>query len=135
MKLKITFSILLPIIIFFTIKYFDNMEFLKIIPTLLSFLSFLFFLLAHLKKKKLILIYTQKFYKRKLTSHELEYISQGDIYWVYVTLLNTIIQVILAIGNNDTLWMFYSSIGWCVFFFIALSTQILYGKMKTRQYS
>ena len=131
MNLKIICLILLSPVIFFTIYYFESVNFLKIIPVLFSLFATLFFLFAHLNKKRLILTYTKKFYKKKLTDFEIEYISKGDIYWVYVTTINATIQFIL-IFENSVLWLFYSSFGWYIFFFFALIVQVFYGKIKEK---
>ena len=96
MKVKIISSISLPIIILFIIGYFDTMEFLKIIPTLLSLLVFFFFLEAYVKKKKLILTYTQKFYKKELSVEKKMFLASSDGYWTGIILVHTLIQIALV---------------------------------------
>ena len=129
MKLKIISSIALPIVILLLINHYDNATFLKIIPAIISSVFFIFFLKAHMNNKQLILHYTQRFYKKELSEEEVKYISKGDLYWVYVTFLNTLIQVVLVFGDNNILWVFYTSVGWYIFLFIALIIQVLYGKL------
>ncbi|MCD6173259.1 MAG: hypothetical protein J7J96_05615 [Sulfurimonas sp.] len=106
----------------------SSMEFVKIIPALISAIFFLLFLMAYIQKKKLILSFTKKFYKKKLGEEEERYIAHGDGYWAVVTFINTLIQLVLAFYASDSLWAFYSSVGWYIYFFIALFFQIIYGK-------
>ncbi len=103
--------------------------FLRLIPAFISSFFFLFFLNAYIYKKNLILYFTQKFYHKKLTKTELEFLSNSDLYWVGTTLLNTMIQALMGIYADDTLWVFYSSIGWYIYLFIALTVHIVYGKI------
>ena len=124
-------TIFVPIIyfIFLILAYLlSSMEFVKVIPALISATFFLLFLTAYIQKKKLILSFTKKFYKKELGSDEERYIANGDAYWAVVTFINTLIQLVLAFYASDSLWAFYSSVGWYFYFFIALFFQIIYGK-------
>ncbi len=115
--------------IFLILAYIlSSMEFVKIIPALISAIFFMLFLTAYVQKKKLILSFTKKFYKKELGVEEERYIANGDGYWAVVTFVNTSIQIVLAFFASDTIWAFYSSVGWYFYFFIALSIQIIYGK-------
>ena len=124
-------TIFVPIIyfIFLILAYLlSSMEVVKVIPALISVMFFLLFLTAYIQKKELILSFTKKFYKKELGSDEERYIANGDGYWAVVTFINTLIQLVLAFYASDSLWAFYSSIGWYFYFFIALFFQIIYGK-------
>ncbi len=124
-------TIFAPIIyfIFLILAYIlSSMEFVKIIPALISAIFFLLFLTAYIQKKELILSFTKKFYKKKLGEEEERYIANGDGYWAIVTFINTSIQMVLAFFASDNIWAFYSSVGWYFYFFIALFFQIIYGK-------
>jgi len=105
----------------------SSMEFIRLIPALISASFFLFFLNGYLQKKELILTTTKKFYN-KLTKQKEEYLAKSDGYWAFVIFLNTIIQVGLVFYDNNELWAFYSSVGWYIFMFLALILQIVYGK-------
>ncbi len=129
MKVKIISSISLPIIILFIIGYFDTMEFLKIIPTLLSLLVFFFFLEAYVKKKKLILTYTQKFYKKELSVEKKMFLASSDGYWTGIILVHTLIQIALVFYAKNEFWALYSSVGWYIYLLLALSLQILYERL------
>jgi len=110
--------------------YFDQVTTVWFLPVLISGFFFVLFVNAHFKGKKLILHYTRKFYKNNLTQSEQEYLAKGDAYWMFVTLFNTLLQILFGLGNNHVLWLFYSSVGWYIFFFFALALQIIYGKIK-----
>jgi len=121
---------LLYLIILGVAYYFNDVAFVWFLPVLVS--SFFFVLLAdaHFRGKKLILQYTQKFYKKELSQREEEYLAKGDAYWMFVTLLNTLLQLFFGLGDNQALWLFYSSVGWYILFFLALVLQVIYGKIK-----
>lgn len=105
----------------------SSIEFIKLIPALISAMFFLLFLNAYIQKKELILSMVKKFYK-KLTEHREVYIAKSDGYWALVIFLNTLIQVGLVFYDDNRLWAFYSSVGWYIFMFMALIVQIAYGK-------
>lgn len=77
----------------------------------------------------MILHFTRHFYKKELSDAEIEFLKNGDSYWMAVTFINTLLQVAFAYFADDVIWAFYSSVGWYIFFFIALTMQILYGKI------
>lgn len=104
----------------------SSMEFIRLIPALISASFFLFFLNGYLQKKQIILTMTKKFYN-KLTQQKENYLAKSDGYWAFVILLNTIIQIGLVFYDNNELWAFYSSVGWYIFMFLALIAQIVYG--------
>lgn len=108
---------------------FNSIEFVKLIPVLISAGFFLLFVTAYVQKRELILKFTKKFYK-KLTIKDERYIARSDGYWAFVTLANTLIQLALVFYDDNKLWAFYSSIGWYGFMFIALALQIAYGKLS-----
>lgn len=127
-ELKIIF---IPIIyfVFLVLAYIlSSIEFVKVIPALISVVFFLLFLIAYRQKKELILSFTKKFYKKKLGSDEERYIANGDGYWAVITFINILIQLVLAFYASDSVWAIYSSVGWYFYFFIALLFQIIYGK-------
>ena len=86
------------------------------------------FIDATINKRELILNLTKKFYPKKLTEGEVAYLKNGDMFWIGVTFISTLMQFALTF-YDDVLWAFYSSVGWYVFFFIALIIQILYGRL------
>lgn len=129
------FSLLTPFLLIFLVVayYLTDLEVIKIIPVTISTLFFLLFLFSYLQEKKLVLKFTQKFYKKELSQDEIEYISSSDGYWMLVTFVNSVIQTVLALYGNTALWVFYVSVGWYVFFFFALIVQIFYGKLYVVQ--
>jgi len=110
--------------------YFSSFETVKYIPVTLSTLFLLLFLDAHFNKKHMVLGFTKKFYKKELSQKELEFLKRGDIYWVWVMLVNTIIHLYIVNYSSDIVWAFYASVGWYGLFFGALASQIIYGKVK-----
>ncbi len=109
--------------------YFSSMETVKYIPVTLSSIFFLMFVDSHFNKKYMILGFTQKFYKKELKKEEREFLKKGDLYWVGVMLVNTLVHLYVVNFTSDVVWAFYSSVGWYVLFFGALIAQIVYGKV------
>jgi hypothetical protein len=117
---------------FVVIAYlFSSMEFVKLIPALISASFFVIFITAYLHKRGLILKITKKFYNKMDVKKE-RFLAASDGYWAFVILINTFIQVGLVFYDNNELWAFYSSIGWYVLMFIALISQVGYGKLSNR---
>ncbi len=100
----------------------------RMIPSLISLFFFLLFLSAYLSKKALVLSFTKRFYKKILTGKEEQFLKNSDLYWAFITFLNVVIQTLFGLFSNDYIWAFYSSIGWYIYFFTALTVQIIYGK-------
>lgn len=107
----------------------SSMEFIKLIPALISATFFLLFLTAYIQKKELILKTTKKFYN-KLDEKKERFIAKSDGYWALVIFINTTVQIGLVFYDDNELWAFYSSVGWYIFMFIALLIQIGYGKIR-----
>ena len=110
--------------------YFSSLETVKYIPVTLSSIFLMLFVDSHINKKYMILGFTKKFYKKELRDIEIEFLKRGDIYWVGIMLLNTIVHLYIVNYSSDIIWAFYSSIGWYGLFFWALIVQIIYGKVK-----
>lgn len=109
--------------------YFSSLEMVKYMPATISSIFLLMFIDSHFNKKYMILGFTDKFYKRKLSQAEIEFLKRGDLYWVLVMLVNTVIHIYIVNFYDDIIWAFYSSIGWYIWFFICLIAQIAYGKV------
>lgn len=109
--------------------YFSSLDAVKYIPVTLSMIFLLLFVDAYINKKKMILGFTRKFYKKELSSNEIEFIKKGDGYWVVVMLINTAIHLYIINYSSNAVWAFYSSIGWYIYFLISLFIQIIYGKV------
>lgn len=101
----------------------------KFIPVLISATFFALFIDATMHKKELILGFTKRFYKRELSKEKELFLKDGDAFWTVITLINTLIQLTLVFYGSNTLWAFYSSIGWYGFFFTSLFVQIIYGRL------
>ncbi len=100
----------------------------KLIPALLASIFFFVFLFSVLYNKYMILHFTQYFYKKELSVEEVAFLKNGDIYWLLITFINTLLQTLFAFFADDITWAFYSSVGWYIYFFAALAIQVLYGK-------
>lgn len=107
----------------------SSMEFIKMIPALISVTFFFVFLMAYIQKKELVLKFTRKFYKKELSIKKQKFLALSDGYWAGVILVNTLIQVGLVFLENNELWAFYSSVGWYVFLILALALQVVYEKL------
>lgn len=130
-KKKVQDYIVLSVyIILLSVAYFfTSFSIVKLIPTLISLAFFTLFTQAAAKKQALIYKVSKRFYKKKFTPQEIAYLKKGDAYWALVILLFMIGQVIVVFFASNVVWAFYSSIGWYIYFIVALILQILYGKM------
>ena len=108
---------------------FSSIESVKYIPVTLSVIFLLMFVDAHFNKREMVLGFTRKFYPKELSIAEVEYLKNGDGYWVFVMGVNTIIHLYVVNFTSDVVWAFYSSVGWYILFFTALISQIVYGKV------
>ena len=116
--------------------YFSSLQTVKYIPVTLSVIFLFLFIDAHFNKREMILGFTKKFYPKKLTQAEVEFLKKGDGYWVVVMLVNTLIHLYVVNFTSDVVWAFYTSIGWYILFFVSLIIQIIYGKVfGVRMYS
>ena len=76
--------------------YFSSLETVKYIPVTLSSIFLMMFIDSHFNKKYMILEFTNKFYKKELKEVEVEFLKKGDIYWVWVMLINTVIHLLCS---------------------------------------
>lgn len=102
----------------------------KMIPALYSLFVVALFLGAVISKKHLTLSLTKRFYKKDLNSKEEIFLAKSDIYWLFITLLNTFIITYLTLYASNLTWAIYSSLGWYLYLFIALALQVLYGVLN-----
>lgn len=125
-------DILLPsvyIVAFSIAYYFSSIQTVKYIPAILSIIFLFLFIDSHFNKKNMILSFTKKFYKKELKEAEVEFLKNGDAYWIIVMGINTLIHLYIVNFSSNEIWAFYSSIGWYILFFISLIIQIIYGKV------
>jgi intracellular septation protein A len=109
--------------------YFSSLQSIKYIPLILSTIFLMMFIDSHFNQKYMILNFTKQFYSKDLSAKEIEFLKHGDLYWVVVMGINTIIHFYVVNYTSDAIWAFYSSIGWYILFFISLIAQIIYGKV------
>jgi len=99
----------------------------KMLPAVFSLLAVSLFLTSVVRKNSLTLSLTKRFYKKKLNHKEEVFLAKSDLYWFFVTALNTLIIIYLTFYASNTTWAIYTSVGWYLYLFLALSIQILYG--------
>ena len=99
----------------------------KMVPALFSLFAVSLFLTAVLRKNSLTLSLTKRFYKKELNSKEEIFLAKSDLYWLFMTALNTLIIVYLTLYADNTTWAIYTSVGWYLYLFFALILQVLYG--------
>ena len=99
----------------------------KMVPALFSLLAVSLFFVSIVRKNSLTLSLTRRFYKNDLNSKEEAFLAKSDLYWLFVTLLNTLIIVYLTLYESNTTWAIYTSVGWYFYLFLALFLQVLYG--------
>ncbi len=130
-KKKIHKDMLMPSIYLVALSlayYFSSFETVKYIPVTLSMIFLLLFIDSHYHKREMVLGFTKKFYHKKLSYNEIEYLKKGDIYWVWIMSINTLIHLYVVNFSSDVIWAFYASVGWYILFFVSLVIQIIYGK-------
>jgi len=109
--------------------YFSSFETVKYIPVTLSSIFLFLFIDAHFNKREMVLGFTRKFYPKELSIQEVEFLKNGDGYWVVVMFINTMIHLFVINFTSDVVWAFYTSVGWYILFFVSLIIQIIYGKV------
>jgi len=123
------FIILGIYLVLLTISYvYASLSTVKFIPVFTSMAFFTLFAQAALQKKELIYQLTQKFYKKKLSVQEVNYLKSGDLYWALSIFIYMLIQIGLVFYASDAIWAIYSSLGWYIYFLVILGMQIMYGK-------
>ncbi|EDZ63493.1 hypothetical protein SMGD1_1372 [Sulfurimonas gotlandica GD1] len=130
-KYKISKELIVPIIYFLLLVFsffYASFAMVKFIPVLVSLMFLSIFIDATINKREFILKFTQKFYPKKLSEGEIAFLRDGDKYWIWAVSISTLMQFALTF-YDDVLWAFYSSVGWYIFFFLALIIQVLYGRL------
>jgi len=112
-----------------SVSYFiDSIEAVKLIPVFIAFSFSGIFMYSAWKKQALIYKFTKKFYKKKMAEKEEEFLKKGDSFWAYTIFLYALILLFLVYKEDDLVWGIFSSVGWYVYFLLALLIQIIYGK-------
>jgi len=107
----------------------DSFEVVKYIPVFSAMTFCLIFIHSYIKKNEIILKFTTRFYKKELSKGEILFLKEGDLFWAIAIFIYSMLLISLIYYNNDSLWAFFSSIGWYIYFIVVLSIQILYGKI------
>lgn len=114
---------------FLLIAYlFSSIEFVKLIPAIISGSFFMFFLKSYIKKEYIILTFANKFFPNKLDLNTQNYIASSDGYWSIALAINTLFQIFLVFYEDNELWAFYSSVGWYIYLLFVFILHFLYGK-------
>ena len=123
------FAIIGIYLVLLTLAYFTtSFEAVKFIPVFSAMTFFTVFALSFMKKGELIYKITTKFYKKKLSDGEIVFLKAGDAFWAGATLLYALFLVLIVYYENDMAWAIFSSVGWYIYFVLALGIQIIYGK-------
>lgn len=129
---KLKKELFLPLIYLFVsiIAYnLDSSFTLKFTPFLISFLVSGFIFYSYLVKNSFIFIFLDKF-KIKIKQKEKEYIEKSTLFWFLFSIINTTIHGLILYINDETYWIFYSSIGWYFIFLIAGVLQFFHRKIS-----
>ena len=100
----------------------------KVLPALISALFFIKFAEAVIRNKPFLAGMVQKTPKMKWTEEKLAYINSSHGYWMAVSGINTVIQLMMLFAPMN-IWALYTTLGWYLFFGTALGLQIIYGRM------
>ncbi|MDX1808677.1 MAG: hypothetical protein R3331_03995 [Sulfurospirillaceae bacterium] len=126
------FSILYPIVLFFTLKYLgltlQDAIVLKFLPLLVSIYFTALIALSHFKKKSLILKFAKKFSKKDFNDEEVQYIEQSTLFWIGICGVNILLHVIVILQKNEYFWVIYTSFGWYFVFLIGALLQYVHKK-------
>ena len=129
-KEKEDFVILIIYLLLLSAAFFTNsFNTVKFIPVFSAMAFFSIFAYGAIYKKELIYKFTARFYKKKLSDAEIIFLKKSDAFWAFSILLYSILLISLVYYGDDALWVFFSSIGWYIYFLLILSLQILYGKV------
>ena len=109
--------------------FYASFEAVKFIPVLTALTFSAIFTHASIKREELIFKFTTKFYKKELASDEIIFLKKGDSFWAIAIFIYAIFLLSLVYFSDDTMWAFFSSIGWYIYFFTTLLVQIIYGKI------
>lgn len=123
------FIIVTIYLLLLSLAYFTNsLDTVKLIPVFSAITFFGIFAYGALHKKELIYKFTTRFYNRELSNEEALFLKKGDMFWAFSILLYATLLMALVYFGDDTLWAFFSSVGWYLYFLIVLVLHIIYGK-------
>lgn len=122
--------IILTLFVFFLcVAYFySSFKIVKYIPVFTALLFAALFMSAAVQKRALIFTLTQRFYKKKLSDAETDYLKKGDLFWAVGIFVYALLLIAIIAFDSDVLWAFFSSLGWYLYFILLLIIQIIYGK-------
>ncbi len=129
-KKKEDFIIVGIYLVLLLIAYFNNsFEAVKFIPVFSAMTFFAIFLHSVIKKNELIYKFTLRFYKKNLSDAEIIFLKNGDLFWSIAIFIYAIFLLSLVYFASNNIWAFFSSVGWYIYFIVALVIQIIYGKI------
>jgi len=107
----------------------DSAMVFKALPLLISALFLVKFGEAVFYDKPFLAQMVQKTPKVQWSEEKLAYIDSAHLYWMVVSGINTLIQVIVLFAPM-TIWALYTTVGWYILFGTALASQIVYGRIR-----
>lgn len=108
--------------------YMENFILLKILPTVLSFFICILMFISYKSNESIILHFIEKFTNFNINENEKAYIHKSTIFWILISLINTIIHLIIFFIPNINFWIYYTSIGWYILFILAGFIQYIHRK-------
>ncbi len=106
----------------------DSALLFKALPLLISALFLVKFGEAVFYNKPFLAKMVQKTPRMQWSEEKLAYIDSAHLYWMIVSGINTLIQVIVLFAPIE-IWALYTTLGWYLLFGSALGAQIIYGKI------
>ncbi|RLA73391.1 MAG: hypothetical protein DRG24_00155 [Epsilonproteobacteria bacterium] len=106
----------------------DSALLFKALPLLISALFLVKFGEAVFYNKPFLAKMVQKTPRMQWSEEKLAYIDSAHLYWMIVSGINTLIQVIVLFAPIE-IWALYTPLGWYLLFGSALGAQIIYGKI------
>ncbi|WP_419678082.1 hypothetical protein ACN2EN_01520 [Aliarcobacter lanthieri] len=121
------FSILYMVFAIFA-YFVQNSLFLKITPSILSFIVTSFVLYSYFTKSSFVIYYIEKF-KKNLKDEDKIYLQNSTLFWFVVALTNFILHIFILYYDDIIIWTIYSSFAWYFVFIFGLIIQIIHKKL------
>ena len=113
----------------FLVWYLESSLVFKLLPVLITTLFLVKFAEAVIFKRPFLAKMVQKTPKMHWSQEKLAYIDSAHLYWLIVTLINMMLQVVVLFAPMK-IWALYTTVGWYILFGSALALQIIYGKVR-----
>ncbi len=113
--------------------FLEDFLFFKSLPLIISSFITMIILSSYITKNSIILYFVKKFTKNDISVQEERYIYKSTVFWIFISLINVSIHIIMFVSEEIEFWVYYSSFGWYIIFIIAGIIQFLHRKFFTKR--